>query len=89
MQKYQKKGTLIVVEAIKLSVDNVGEIANWAQAQMVVERDALSHEASDALNVKTPDGFQRCSLGMYVIRYSGLFFVGHPSQFESFYEPVP
>jgi hypothetical protein len=89
MQRYQKKGTMIVVEAVKLSVDNAAQVANWAQAQMVEEKDALSHEAFDALNVKTPEGRQRCSLGMYVIKHAGRFFVGHPSQFESLYEPMP
>lgn len=88
MQRYQKKGTLIVVEALKLSVDNVAEIANWAQAQIVEEKDALNHESFDALNIKTPDGSRRCSVGMYVVKHDEYFFVAWGSQFESLYEPV-
>ncbi len=88
MQQYQKKGTMIVVEALKLGEDNVAEIANWAQAQIVEEKDSLNHEAFDALNVKTPDGSRRCSQGMYVIKHGQYFFVGHGTQFESLYEPL-
>lgn len=89
MQMYRKRGSQIIIEAMKLSDDSVDKIANWAQAQIVEEKDALTGEASEGLNVKTPYGKKRASRGMYVVKFSGEFYVAAESSFESMYELLP
>lgn len=88
MQQYVKKGTTIVVDAAKVGSENVDEIANWAQAQIVEEKDALTHRASEGLNVKTPSGKRRASRGAYVVKWAEHFFVVPGSDFEATYTPV-
>lgn len=92
MPLYRKKGTEIVVEAVQLTADNVDKVANWAQAQVVEEIDAIDHDCrSEALNVWARNGehrYARCSRGMYVVKYAETFYVAGQNAFESTYEAV-
>lgn len=88
MQPYMKKGTAIIVDAAKVSPESVNEIANWAQAQIIEEKDALTHEECEGLNVKTPAGKRRASRGSYVVKWADHFFVVHGGEFERTYIPV-
>lgn len=87
MQKFIHKKKLLVLEAVKLTEDNVDVIANWTGAQIIEEKDALSHETFEALNIKTPGGIKRASQGMYVAKFDGHFFVASAGNFESLYSP--
>lgn len=87
-QYYRHKQTGVVVAALQLTEQTAGEIANWTQSQLVEERDSISHEESPGVNVKTPAGIKRASVGDFVVKYSGAFFVGRPGLFESDYERV-
>jgi hypothetical protein len=86
----KKNNPTLIVEAMRLiGEDNVANVANWSQSQIVEERDALSHDPLDALNVRTPDGNRRCSVGMYVVKIAGHFYVQPKGKFEQQYEPIP
>jgi hypothetical protein len=90
---YYKNRKGVVVEAMKVGEDTVDAIANWSQSQIVEEKDAISGEASEGLNVKTPTGKKRASRGMYVVKVGQLFYVESASTFERSYSllnaPLP
>lgn len=88
MQTFSKKVGGQIVQAMQLTDDNVSALANWAQAQTVEEMDAITHEAVDALNVKTPDGIKRCSIGSYLVKKGAFFYVVGGQKFESLYTLV-
>lgn len=89
MQKYRHRYlNSVEIEGARLGPDNVDELANWTQAQIVEEKDALNGEPSEGLNVKTSIGKKRASRGMYVFNRNGEFFVLPPSEFEAAYEPI-
>jgi hypothetical protein len=88
-KSYRKKGQGFLVEAAYLTEDNASEISNWAGgAQVVEEQIAHSDEKLEGLNVKTPEGTKRASVGMYVIKYGDDFYVSKAGAFEQNYEPV-
>lgn len=87
MQKYKKKATELVVDAAQVGSVDINELANWAQAFVVEEKDALTHEVFEALNVRTPNGMVRASDGMYVVKLNGHIFVSPRNEFERLYEP--
>lgn len=89
MQRFKRKGSSnAIVEAVKVSSESVNEIAKWARAQVVEELDALTGDATEGLNVKTPDGKRRASRGMYVIKHGSRFYVAGGNRFESMYEAI-
>lgn len=88
MQKFRKKVTGLVVEAAKIGEEDINTLANWAHAYVVEEKDALSHDILEALNVRTANGMERASHGMYVVKISGRLFVCQPGEFEEMYEPL-
>lgn len=88
MQLYKRRGHNIVVEAMKVDENSVDKIANWAQAQVIEEKDAVTGEPSEGLNVKTRDGNARASRGMYVVKTAENFYVVAEQKFESMYEAV-
>lgn len=86
---YKHKTKPIQVEAALLTEDNASEISNWAGgAQVVEEENALTHARSEGLNVVTPDGKRRASVGMYVVKLDDQFFVAQPGSFTTNYEPI-
>lgn len=79
----------IIVEAVRLREDLVAEVAAWSLSQVVEEIDPEHpEEMQEALNVPTPKGIQRASLGMYVVKFGRHFFVSHNRPFEMIYEPT-
>lgn len=88
MQRFMKKDSGFVVEAAKVGDSDINELANWAHAYVVEEKDALTHEVFEALNVRTPEGTKRASHGMYVIKVEGHIFVSQPGAFEDKYSLV-
>lgn len=79
----------ITVEAVRLNEENVEAIAEWSGAEVVEEIDPEHPlEMQKALNVQTPSGVARASLGMYVAKFGRNFFVSHNRPFELKYEPV-
>ena len=88
MQKYQKKNGTVVVEACQVSMETVDKIANWAQAQIVEEQDAIHGEASEGLNIKTPAGKVRASAGAFVVKTGDNFYVIAPGLFEKQYSMI-
>lgn len=86
---YKHKTKPIQIEAALLTEDNASEISNWAGgAQVVEEEHALTHTKTEGLNIVTPDGKRRASVGMYVIKFDGQFFVAQPGAFASNYIPL-
>lgn len=81
-----KKQPHILIEAAQLSEKTYSTIANWAQAQMIQERDAFDPEKTiDALNVKTPTETKRAYEGDYVIKHDEQFYVMRAPAFETLY----
>ncbi len=79
----------VTVEAVRLTEKNVRQVGQWCKAEPVMELDPEDTlEEQPALNVETPRGVQRCSLGMYVIKVGPNFLVMHNRQFEIKYEPT-
>ena len=87
MQRYKRKATGLIVEAAQIGVDDINETAAWSRAFVVEEKDAITGEPSEALNVRTRAGMLRASNGMYVVKIGGEFFVAKEGQFEALYEP--
>lgn len=79
----------IIVQAIRLNEDNAAAAAAWCGAELVEEIDPEHpDENQPGLNLTTPTGTKRASLGMYVVKFGRAFFVAHNRQFELVYEPV-
>jgi hypothetical protein len=89
IRKFVKKSSGVIVEAAKLTEDNVDELSEWSQSFVVEEKNALNHsEVHKALNVKTDRGMKRCSQGMYLVKFRSYQFVVHASRFEGLYTPL-
>lgn len=90
METWKKRdNNAIVVEAVRLNEDNVYEVAQWCRADIVDEIDPEHPEEKQrGLNINTPAGVKRASLGMYVILFGRQFFVSHNRVFETIYEPT-
>lgn len=87
--RYSNKTGSLIVEAMQVGVDDIGEISNWAHgAQIIEEKNALSGDPTDGLNVKTADGMKRASLGDFVIKYGDNFAVTGPKMFLSKYKLI-
>lgn len=89
IQEYAKKSSGLFVEAARVSEDSVEEIASWTGGQIVEERDAITHQAIEGLNITTPEGRKRASWGAYVFKIGDEFFVAPGGQFEALYSRVP
>lgn len=97
MQRYrssrkQSEGDepLPTVEAVKLTNENVQEVADWCTGQEVVETDAFDpHKHYVGLNVVLWDGVGRLSEGDYLVKDGlGSFHVRWASNFERDFEEV-
>lgn len=88
MEIWVKRDSGLQVEAVRLNEDNVEAVARWCGAQVIEEIDPEHpEEFQNGLNVDTKDGVQRATLGMYVIKFAGGFFVSYPRPFEIKYMP--
>lgn len=88
MKNYTQKHSDLVVEAAQIGEEDINILASWARAQVVEEKDAITHEVFEALNVRTPEGTKRASHGMYVVKVGGHFFVAQPGEFEANFDPL-
>lgn len=74
-----------VVEAVQLTSNNIQEIADWTGGRIVEEEDKINNRMYDGLNVPTPIGNRRLSLGMYAVKFQGQFFLALRREFEGQY----
>lgn len=87
----QYKSVEIRVDAMKLSADNVDEVASWCGGQKVTEKEYTFDSSSTfvALNIPTLDGVKRASEGMYVVKSEhGNFRVMSRYMFEREFQEV-
>lgn len=85
----KKDNPNILVEAVRLTEDNVEEVAKWCRGELVEEIDPEHPEETQfGINLLTPEGTKRASLHMYVVGLKGLFFVSNNRHFETVYEPA-
>lgn len=78
----------VTVEAIRLTEENVSDVAIWCSARMIEEiNPEHPAEMRYGLNVPTAAGIKRVSYGMYVIRYAASCYVMHNRPFEMQYKP--
>lgn len=89
METWEKKSSsAITVEAVRLNEDNAVAVAAWCGAEVIEEIDPQDPLLKQpGLNVPTPAGMKRASLGTYVIRYGGNNFVESVRKFEELYTP--
>lgn len=79
----------VLVRAIRVNEENVEDVAKWSSSDVIQESDPEHpEEMQKGLNVLTPAGIKRASLGMYVIKFGKHFFVDYPRPFEEKYEPA-
>lgn len=76
----------VIVEAVQLTAENVDAIAEWTGGRVVEETDAISNRMYDSLNIPTPHGYKRLSLGMYVVKFNGMFYLAKRGVFELQYK---
>lgn len=90
MEQWRKKSSPnVVVEAVRLNEENVEELAGWSRGDLIEEIDPEHPEEMQyGINLNTPSGMKRASLGMYLVKYANQFFVSHNRVFETSYEPV-
>lgn len=75
IDKYQRKNSSLVVEAVMLTEDNMSEVSNWAHgAQIIEEKDALTNDTTEALNLKTPYGKIRVYSGEMILKAADRFY---------------
>lgn len=90
MPFYQQKPARI--EAFQLDVDNAEELANWCGGVLVEEITPATDEAEEirqpGINVPTPEGMLRASVGDYIWRSGVDFAVTTQSEFQATYEAV-
>jgi hypothetical protein len=89
IETWKKRRGGIVVQAVLLTEDNATEVAGWCRGLLVEEKGR--EDPTDlwpGINVPTPNGHKRASLGMYVIKSGTKFFVATMNAFEQTYETL-
>lgn len=78
----------IEVEVVRLDEDNVEEAAAWCGGELVEEIDPEhTEEMQHGINFQSATGWQRGSLGMYLVKYGQSFYTSHNRPFEMNYMP--
>lgn len=87
MRRFTRRNNAsIAVEAGKVGTDPIENIVNWCGGQIIEERDAITGERAEAVNVKTAGGRKRASVGQYIVKIStGTFAVISGYDFERMY----
>lgn len=85
MDRWMLKSKGVIVEAVQLKPDNVDEVLAWTGGTLVEEEDKISNRMYDGINVPTPAGTKRLSLGMYAVKWNGIFYLAQRGVFESQY----
>ncbi len=92
MERFRLKSNPEVptVEAVRLTKENVNQVADWCTGKEVEEIDALEPDIKYVgLNLLTPTGWARASEGDYVVRDNIWgFYVRWPAEFEANFERV-
>lgn len=84
----KKDDTRIEVEAVLVDESNVESVATWCRGTLVTEIDPEHPEETQyGINVQTPTGYARASLGAYVIKFGTNFFTYRIRVFEEIYMP--
>lgn len=87
---WQKKSSpAVLVEAIRVTEANVEDISKWCRGELVEEIDPEHPDENRyGVNVRTGYGdIERLTLGMYISRAAGKFYIFHNRVFETMYEP--
>lgn len=86
---FKKSNPDIRVQAVRVNEDNVIDVAKSINAELVEEIDPEHPEEKQwGLNVRTPSGVKRASLGMYVGKFASSAFISHVRPFEEKYAPL-
>jgi hypothetical protein len=92
MQNYKKRNNpnAAVIEAVKLTKENVDEVAEWCTGKEVEEIDGLNPEIRYVgLNFIAWDGVTRASEGDYIVKDAiGEFHLRWADNFERDFEKV-
>lgn len=89
IEKYRHGGTGAQVEAMQLTAENIQDIAFWCPSAMIVtEIDPFTSEEMPALNITTASGRERVSIGQYVVKANGQFYMDLPGHFRRNFIPV-
>lgn len=88
MDKYRHGSTGAIVEAARLTAENIDDVAMWTGAVVVEEIDPFTRERSRALNMPSPDGVVRVSQGQYAVKYGRDFYRALPNTFQVKYVPM-
>lgn len=85
----KKENHKVFVEAVRLDEDNVKDVAVWSSSELVEQINPEHRdEVQLALNVLTPAGIRRATLGMYVLKFGKHFYISYVRPFEEVYEPT-
>ena len=92
MRKWRRKDNeAVVFDAIRLNEDNIELVAKAFDIELVEEFNRQDPDINDmqyGLNVSTPYGMERASLGMYFAKAGTHQFVYRVRPFEELFEPV-
>lgn len=86
--RYRRKGATNIVEARLLTMSVGDELAEWCGGLLVQERNSEDGYTQPGINVPTPNGNVRASLGDWILEYEGQFYVKSAPQFRLDYEKV-
>lgn len=83
IETWQRKKTLLTVEAVVLSQENATGVAEWCRGLEVIEHDAVDLSLNYVgINVPTREGNKRASEGDYVVKGWTGFEVWKPIKFK-------
>lgn len=84
-----KKGTSATVNAVRVTENNVEDIASWCRGELIEEIDPEHPDENRyGVNVRTAYGdTERLTLGMYIVSVGGKFYIFHNRVFETYYAP--
>lgn len=87
--KFRKKP--VVIEAMKLTLQNIAELILWINAGLPDEAMARAHKpyTLDAIQIRTLEGYMIASVGDWIIKgVKGEFYPIKDDIFRATYEPV-
>jgi len=85
MKKYRKKP--VVIEAVKLGIENYPEISLWINDDLPPEAQSRVMTNSLGLEIRTLEGYMQAAWGDYVIKgIKGEFYPCKPEIFNDTYD---
>lgn len=77
------------VEAVQVMAANGEDIAKWCGGTPIEERNPFDpNNIMFGINLETPLGMKRATIGDMVVKQDNLFHVVPPGQFEGLFEPI-